>query len=130
MKTLGELCKPRESVFDQSRRDTVMDLTNLLEGGIGDVTFFEENYVTDSMKSLLREGFRRLSGKSDQAVFLLSHAMGCGKTNNMISLGLLAQNPALRKKVIGDLYEGGDLGKTMVTVSRAEKARPALGKRT
>jgi len=53
------------------------------------------------MKQLLREGFRRLSGRSDQAVFVLSQAMGGGKTHSMIALGLLARHPDLRQKVMG-----------------------------
>jgi hypothetical protein len=31
MKTLKELCTPRASIFDRSRRDTVLDLTDLNE---------------------------------------------------------------------------------------------------
>jgi hypothetical protein len=53
----------------------------------------------------MREAFRRLDGKSEQGVFVLSQAMGGGKTHNMIALGLLARNPELRKKVMGDLYD-------------------------
>ena len=30
--TLFSLCTPRKSVFDASRRDTVLDLTDLLDG--------------------------------------------------------------------------------------------------
>jgi hypothetical protein len=31
MKTLKELCAPRPSVFDRSKRDTALDITDLLE---------------------------------------------------------------------------------------------------
>src|SRR6185437_2752925 len=47
-----------------------------------------------------REGLLRLSGKSDQAVFELTQAMGGGKTHLMIALGLLARHPHLRSEVL------------------------------
>jgi hypothetical protein len=34
MKSLAQLCKPRQSVFDHNRRDVVLDLTDLAEGRI------------------------------------------------------------------------------------------------
>ena len=64
MKTLQQACRPRESVFDSSRRDTVLDLTDLVEDRIDPAAFFEENHTTEGMKILLTEGFRRLEAKS------------------------------------------------------------------
>lgn len=84
MSSLEQLCKPRQSVFDRARRDVVLDLTDLVEGRIDAKEFFKENCQTDGMKRLLRESFRRLEGKSQQGVFVLSQAMGGGKTHNMI----------------------------------------------
>jgi len=105
MKSLSALCKPRDSVFDAARRDTVLDLTDLLEGKVDEKKFFAENYLTDGMKQLLHLGLRRLAGKSDQGVFLLSQAMGGGKTHCMITLGLLAAHPAFREPFMGDIFE-------------------------
>ncbi|MBW1863146.1 MAG: hypothetical protein JRJ02_12355 [Deltaproteobacteria bacterium] len=105
MKSLKQLCKPRSSVFDPSRRDTVLDITDLVEDHIDAQDFFEENYVTDGMRHLLRESFRRFERKSTQGVFVLTQAMGGGKTHNMIALGLLAKNPKLRPKVMGGDHE-------------------------
>ena len=59
MKTLQELLTLRPSVHDTSRRDQVHDLTNLAAGTIDAAEFFAENFVTDGMRQLLREGFRR-----------------------------------------------------------------------
>jgi len=103
MKSLKALCEPRDSVFDKSRRDTVLNLTHLMTGKIDAKSFFEENYVTDGMKTLLTEAFRRLAGKSEQAVFKLTQAMGGGKTHSLISLGLIAQHPELRLAVLPGL---------------------------
>jgi len=60
MKPLKKLCTPRKSVFDVSKRDTVLNLNHLVDGKIREKDFFEENYVTDGMKTLLLEAFRRL----------------------------------------------------------------------
>lgn len=38
MKTLREPCLPRKSVFDRSRRDDVLDLTDLLRNKMKGVT--------------------------------------------------------------------------------------------
>src|SRR5262249_10733047 len=104
MKPLAALCEPRQSVFDASKRDTVLDLTDLIEDRIKPTEFFEENYVTEGMSTLLREEFRRLEGKSEQAVFYLKQAMGGGKTHNLLTLGLLARFPEVRAKVLAGIY--------------------------
>lgn len=62
--------------------------------------FFARNFVTHGMEQLFREGLLRLSGKSDQAVFELTQAMGGGKTHMMIALGLLARHSRLRTEVL------------------------------
>ncbi|MGH8018245.1 MAG: DUF499 domain-containing protein [Opitutaceae bacterium] len=126
MKSLSDLCTPRPSVFDRQRRDVVLDLTDLAEGKIDPKDFFEENHITDGMKRLLRESFRRFDGESDQGVFVLSQAMGGGKTHNMLSLGLLARHPELRTEVMGNLYEAKELGPVRV-VSFSGREKPALG---
>ena len=101
MKSLKQLCIPRDSVFDPTKRDTVLNLTHLIDGKIDAKCFFEENYVTEGMRTLLTESFRRLEGKSEQAVFKLTQAMGGGKTHNLITLGLLAKHPESRADVLG-----------------------------
>jgi len=87
VKSLKQLCQPRKSVFDRARRDVVLDLTDLIDGKIDPKEFFEENWRTEGMKRLLKEAFRRFEGASQQGVFVLSQAMGGGKTHNMIALG-------------------------------------------
>lgn len=104
MKSLKQLCTPRESVFDTQRRDTVLDLTNLAGAGIDPVAFFSENYVTEGMRTLLEQGFRRLEGRSSQGIFKLKQAMGGGKTHNLLTLALLAQYPEFRRQVMGNFY--------------------------
>lgn len=106
---LREACRPRQSVFNRDRRDVVLDLTELLEDKVNASDFFNENFITGGMKVLLEKSFERLENRSDQAsTFLLTQAMGGGKTHSMIALGLLAQNPDLRKRVVGDEYNIGN----------------------
>ena len=69
--------------------------------------FFAENYITEGMKTLLTEGFRRLEGKSAQGVFKLTQAMGGGKTHNLLALGLLARHPELPRRSHGPLLHPG-----------------------
>jgi predicted AAA+ superfamily ATPase len=71
-------------------------ITDAGDGG----DFFSRNFVTHGMEQLFREGMLRLSGKSDQAVFELTQAMGGGKTHMMIALGLLAKHAHLRPNVL------------------------------
>lgn len=111
MKSLDSLCKPRASVFDKSKRDTVLDLINLARGDIDPGEFFDENWVTEGMKTLLRQAFLRLEGRSSQGLFKLTQSMGGGKTHNLLVLGLLAKHARYRTK----LFEG------------IHKVDPALG---
>jgi hypothetical protein len=105
MKNLLELLHPRQSVFDKSRRDVVLDITDLTEGKINPTTFFAENYITQGMKSLYQAVFRRLEGNTDDGVFKLTQTMGGGKTHNMIAVGLLAQHPGFRHQVMSEVYQ-------------------------
>ena len=104
MKTLREACKPRDSIFDATRRDVVLDLGDLIDDSIDAKAFFAENYITEGMKVLLRESFRRLEGNSEQGLFKLTQAMGGGKTHNLLALGLLARHPEFRASVMGGFY--------------------------
>lgn len=64
MKTLADLCKPRASVFDKARLDTVYNMDDL--SSIQPDEFLSENYVTEGMRILLTEAFNRLDGKNYQ----------------------------------------------------------------
>lgn len=108
--SLKSLCAPRQSVFDRARRDVVLDLGDLLSGKLDEQSgarFFDENFVTAGMKLLVTKSFDRLSGRRDQsATFLLSQAMGGGKTHSMLALGLLGRYPSLRTRLGQDFQLG------------------------
>lgn len=127
MNSLKQLCTPRSSIFDASKRDTVLNLTHLIDGKIDGAEFFEESYVTDGMHTLLVEAFRRMQGKSGQAVFKLTQAMGGGKTHNLITLGMLAKHPEFRAKVLAGLPTAKDLANVRVVAFSGRETDVAHG---
>jgi hypothetical protein len=125
---LNPTCTPRQSVFDRSRRDVVLNIDDLLKDRINPDQFFDENFITSGMQTLLDKVFERLEGRSNQAsTFLLSQAMGGGKTHSMIALGLLAKNPALRAKVLGKDGQGSRLGTIRVIGFNGRESDAAFG---
>jgi hypothetical protein len=79
-----------------------LSLDTFLKGEVNGPEFFDENFFTNGMLTLVDRAFRHLSGTSTgSSVFLLSQAMGGGKTHSMIALGLLARDAELRRSVLG-----------------------------
>ena len=113
--TLQMHCVPRPSVFAADRRATVLSLDTFLKGQVHGQEFFDENYFTNGMLTLVDRAFRQLGGEgAGSSVFQLSQAMGGGKTHSMIALGLLARDPELRKRVLGAEDPAPRLGKCRV----------------
>lgn len=113
--SIHSLCTPRPSVFATDRRATVLSLDTFLNERVNGSEFFEENYFTHGMLTLVDRVFRHLGGSgAGSSVFLLSQAMGGGKTHSMIALGLLARDPELRKRILGDQDPAPRLGSCRV----------------
>ena len=111
IKTVRQACAFSLVIKDYRMAQGIENLSDLISGEDDGRQFFARNYVTHGMAQLFREGMLRLSGKSDQAVFELTQAMGGGKTHLMVALGLLARHPHLRPKVLpADLTERVDFG--------------------
>ncbi len=127
MKTIKQACKPRKSIFDPSKRDTVLSLNNLVRDQIQPEDFFEENHMTQGMRILLESGFKRLEGKSDQGIFRLTQSMGGGKTHNLITFGLLAKHPEFRKQVMGGFYTPGKLDNVRVVAFTGRESDAPYG---
>ena len=73
--SLQKLCTPRQSVFAADRRATVLSLDTFLKGQVHGKEFFEENYFTAGMLTLVDRAFRQLSGTgAGSSVFMLSQA--------------------------------------------------------
>lgn len=105
LKTLYDVCNPRESVFDESKRDDTLDLSNLLDNSIDSEEFFKETYVTGGMELLFDTAFKRFEGKASSGVIKLTQSMGGGKTHNMLALGILAKDKNLRASISDEKYK-------------------------
>jgi len=128
MKTLKQLCVPRDTIFDAAKRDTVISINQLIRGQVDPEQFFSENYMTQGMRLLLENCFKRLEGKSDQGVFRLTQSMGGGKTHNLNALGLLARFPEFRNQVMGEFYKpDAKLGRVRVVAFTGRESDAPFG---
>lgn len=115
IKTVKQACRFNPIIRDYRMSQGIENLAELIQDEGDGREFFSRNYVTHGMDQLFREGLLRLSGKSDQAVFELTQAMGGGKTHMMIALGLLARHPHLRKEVLpADLASRIEFGEARI----------------
>jgi hypothetical protein len=115
IKTVKQACRFNPVIQDYRMSQGIENLADLINDAGDGRAFFLRNYVTHGMEQLFREGMLRLSGKSDQAVFELTQAMGGGKTHMMIALGLLARHPHLRPEVLApELNDRIDFGSARI----------------
>lgn len=115
IKTVKQACRFNPVIRDYRMSQGIENLADLINDAGDGKAFFSRNYVTHGMEQLFREGMLRLSGKSDQAVFELSQAMGGGKTHMMIALGLLSKHAHLRPEVLpSELNERIDFGNARI----------------
>lgn len=107
LQTVRDTCAFDPKAIDYALSEQIEDLADLVgHTPAAAEAFFEKTFVTGGMRTLLRQGLQRLSGKSGQAVFELKQAMGGGKTHSMLALGYLAANPNLTRLVPADVTEG------------------------
>mgnify|MGYP007070346902 CR=1 FL=1 len=71
MKTLREMLKPRESVYSDTAREDVLNLSDYAEGTIDAEKFFAENFRTQGMNMLFDTAFKRFKGESDISVIMI-----------------------------------------------------------
>ena len=115
IKTVKQACRFNPIIQHYRMSQGIENLADLIKDEGDGRDFFSRNYVTHGMDQLFREGMLRLSGKSDQAVFELTQAMGGGKTHMMIALGLLARHPYLRPEVLAaDLNDRVDFDEARI----------------
>ncbi|KOX56111.1 hypothetical protein ADL19_10425 [Streptomyces purpurogeneiscleroticus] len=107
LQTVRDACAFDPKAIDYALSEQIEDLNDLVGHTPQQAkAFFEKTYVTGGMRTLLRQGLQRLSGKSGQAVFELKQAMGGGKTHSMLALGYLAANPELLGLVPSEITAG------------------------
>lgn len=106
MLTVRDACEVHDHVRREDTAPEIDDLIDALAAAAASSEaasqFFATNHITGGMRLLLELGFRRLAAKGEQPSFVLSQAMGGGKTHMMIALGLLAQLPTLRHRILSE----------------------------
>ena len=100
IRSVKQACAFNPIIENYRMAEGVENLAQLIADEGDGRDFFARNFVTNGMAQLFREAMLRLSGKSDQAVFELTQAMGGGKTHMMVALGLLARHPQVRPDVL------------------------------
>jgi hypothetical protein len=114
--TIKQLCTPSAVVTSDSLVEQVAQLEDLARGKIDGREFFRRNHFTSGLELLVRRGFDRLAGRSDEGAFYLTQAMGGGKTHSLIAFGLLAADPALRREVLPQIDSGNAFGAAKVVI--------------
>ena len=114
--TVKQLCKPSAVVTSDSLVEQVAQIEDFATGKVDGREFFRRNHFTAGLDVLVKRGFERLAGKSDDGAFYLTQAMGGGKTHSLIAFGLLASDPGLRREVLPKLSSGSDFGAAKVVI--------------
>ncbi|WP_442754267.1 DUF499 domain-containing protein [Methylocystis sp. JAN1] len=118
LQTVRHLCKVSDLVSQDGLVDQIANLEDLPR--IDPDAFFRRNHFTEGLRTLVYNGFERLSGRSDGGAFYLSQSMGGGKTHSLIAFALLAQNEGLRKRILQrsmpGVAEGATFGAAKVVI--------------
>jgi hypothetical protein len=114
--TVKQLCIPSAVVTSDSLVEQVAQIEDFASGKVDARAFFRRNYFTAGLELLVKRGFERLAGKSEDGAFYLTQAMGGGKTHSFIAFGLLASDPALRREVAPKLTGADDFGAARVVI--------------
>ena len=104
--TVKQLCAPNALVTSDSLVEQVAQIEDLASGRVDGRAFFRHNHFTEGLDRLVRRGFDRLAGNSEDGAFYLTQAMGGGKTHSLIAFGLLAADPALRREIVPHISAG------------------------
>lgn len=101
LRTVRDCCEPYAKTLAYSSQDQIEDLVESINSETDDGSaFFERTFITKGMADVFRMGLKRLSGQHDDGLFVLSQAMGGGKTHLLIAMALLARHADLRRRVL------------------------------
>src|SRR5437879_3271485 len=106
--TIKQLCVPNAIVTSDSLVEQVAQIEDFAAGRVDGRDFFRRNYFTSGLELLVKRGFDRLAGRSEDGAFYLTQAMGGGKTHSLIAFGLLASDPGLRREVVPRITAGNE----------------------
>jgi predicted AAA+ superfamily ATPase len=114
--TIKQLCAPNAVVTSDSLVEQVAQIDDFATGRIDGREFFRRNHFTAGLELLVKRGFDRLAGKSEDGAFYLTQAMGGGKTHSLIAFGLLASDPGLRREVVPKIAAGNEFPAAKVVI--------------
>lgn len=114
--TVDQLCTPSPAVTSDSLVEQVAQIEDFASGKVDGREFFRRNHFTVGLELLIKRGFERLAGKSEDGAFYLTQAMGGGKTHSLIAFGLLAADPKLRQEVAPKLASGANFDAAKVVI--------------
>src|ERR1700739_689538 len=114
--TVKQLCVPNAVVTSDSLVEQVAQIEDFAGGKIDGREFFRRNHFTSGLELLVKRGFDRLAGKSEDGAFYLTQAMGGGKTHSLIAFGLLASDPGLRLEVVPRIAAANDFAAAKVVI--------------
>ena len=114
--TIKQLCTPNALVTSDNLVEQVAQIEDFASRRVDGREFFRRNHFTEGLDRLVRRGFDRLAGRSEDGAFYLTQAMGGGKTHSLIAFGLLASDPALRREVVPNIATGQDFGTAKVVI--------------
>jgi hypothetical protein len=101
LQTVRDACTPHPGVLRADPEPDIEDIAQVIRAAEDEAeAFFGRNHVTGGMRQMFELGIARLDGRSEQAVYTLTQAMGGGKTHLMVAFGLIAKSAALRTKVL------------------------------
>lgn len=102
MKDVWEACKFSSDVIsaDFSKAKFAVELHEFLDGTADKMyqdpkTFFDNTFLTDQMKLLVRDTLARLSTGSSQPVTVIDTGFGGGKTHSLLLLHHILSNPGI-----------------------------------
>lgn len=126
MKTVRDACKLQPNALAIKLSDQIEQLDELIHAEGDGTAFFEKTFITAGMQELISEGIARLAAVSSTSVFHLKQAMGGGKTHLLVGFGLLAKNPALRKKFCGGDANAQMFGTAKVAAFNGRNSPPTF----
>jgi hypothetical protein len=101
--SVRDSCTLQDNALELRVSDQVEQLDQLIDAEGDGRAFFDKTHITVGMDELIREGVKRLAGKSNNAIFHLKQAMGGGKTHVIVGFGLLSKHKSLRQTLFGSV---------------------------
>ena len=125
MKDVWDSCRFRSDVIsaDFSKAKFAVELHEFLDGTADRAyqdpkTFFDNTFLTDQMKLLVRDTVARLSKGEGQPVTVIDTGFGGGKTHSLLLLHHILTNPDIGLEFVRDKGIASDVGIDVIPEAR------------